>query len=157
MQKVVAAALAAFGSALEVELEKLAEPPSASQRDKIAALLALYTSDEPPLVEGVGSAPLFEPGQLVRHRRYNYRGVVVGFDSSCQAADEWYLSNRTQPERFQPWYHVLVDGSDQITYAAQSSLLADDSDDQITHPLLPHFFSEFKNGQYTRNDTPWPE
>ena len=55
--------------------------------------------------------PVFESGQLVRHRRYGYRGVVVDRDEFCQADDEWYSKNQTQPNRDQPWYHVLVDGS----------------------------------------------
>ena len=53
----------------------------------------------------------FQPGHLVRHRRYGYRGVVVALDLECGAGDDWYRSNRTQPDRDQPWYHVLVHGS----------------------------------------------
>ena len=100
--------------------------------------------------------PVFEPGQLVRHRRYDYRGVVVARDESCQADDEWYFKNRTQPDRDQPWYHVLVDGAVACTYAASENLVADSSELPIEHPLLPHFFSGFKNGIYVRNDEPWP-
>jgi heat shock protein HspQ len=99
---------------------------------------------------------VFEPGQLVRHRRYGYRGVVVDRDESCQADDQWYLNNQTQPDRDQPWFHVLVDGSVSCTYAASESLVADSSQRQIEHPLLNHFFSEFKNGAYVRNKQPWP-
>ena len=51
---------------------------------------------------------LFEIGDTVRHRRYGYRGIIVERDLSCKASDDWYLGNRTQPEREQPWYHVLV-------------------------------------------------
>ena len=101
--------------------------------------------------------PVFEPGQLVRHRRYGYRGVVVHRDESCQADDVWYSKNQTQPDRDQPWYHVLVDGSSTCTYAASESLVVDLSGLPIQHPFLPHFFSEFKNGIYIRNDEPWPE
>lgn len=100
--------------------------------------------------------PLYSPGQLVRHRRYGYRGVIVDLDLTCQASEEWYRSNRTQPDRNQPWYHVLVDGSPHITYAAQTSLLPDDSGKQVRHHLLPYFFSGFENGRYLRNDRPWP-
>ena len=71
--------------------------------------------------------PVFEPGQLVRHRRYGYRGVVVDRDECCRAGDDWYLKNQTQPDRDQPWYHVLVDGSSTCTYAASESLVADSS------------------------------
>jgi heat shock protein HspQ len=99
--------------------------------------------------------PLFEPGQLVRHRRYGYRGVVVQRDETCQADEEWYLNNQTQPERNQPWYHVLVDGTSTCTYAAAENLIAETVALPIEHPLLPHFFSKFKDGVYIRNDKPW--
>lgn len=99
--------------------------------------------------------PLFEPGQLVRHRRYGYRGVVVQRDETCQADEEWYLNNQTQPERNQPWYHVLVDGTSTCTYAASENLIAETVALPIEHPLLPHFFYEFKDGVYIRNDKPW--
>lgn len=100
--------------------------------------------------------PLFEPGQLVVHRRYGYRGVVVEGDPTCQADNAWYQQNQTQPERDQPWYHVLVHEHSHTTYAAETSLMADESTDAIEHPLLGHFFSDFIDGRYVRNDTPWP-
>ena len=100
--------------------------------------------------------PLYHPGQIVRHRRYGYRGVVEDFDLTCNADQGWYQSNRTQPDRNQPWYHVLVDGSFSTTYAAQTSLEADESPDPIIHPLLEHFFTEFTGDRYVRNDRPWP-
>jgi heat shock protein HspQ len=115
------------------------------------------TSHSAPSVEEKDATePRFEPGQLVVHRRYGYRGVVVAFDDTCEAEDDWYLTNQTQPSRDQPWYHVLVHDSEQITYAAQTSLQADDSDQQINHPLVEHFFSSFSDGQYLRNDEAWP-
>ena len=100
--------------------------------------------------------PLYEPGQLVRHRRYGYRGVVVQRDDFCLADDEWYAKNQTQPDRNQPWYHVLVDGSSTCTYAASENLVADTIALPIEHPLLACFFDEFQDGAYLRNDNPWP-
>ena len=99
--------------------------------------------------------PRFTTGQLVRHRRYGYRGVVVDFDLTCEASDQWYESNQTQPDRNQPWYHVLVDGTATTTYAAQANLLPDDSSEPIEHPLVEPFFSDFVDGKYVRNDRPW--
>jgi heat shock protein HspQ len=156
VKKAVAEVLAAFGSSLDGHLAQLAEAPDADQMQKIRAILASRSNTTPAPVGLVQSEPLFQPGRLVRHRRYGYRGVVVGFDSSCQADDDWYFSNRSQPERFQPWYHVLVHGSEQVTYTAQTSLFEDESDEQIAHPLVEHFFSGFKDGCYIRNDIPWP-
>ena len=68
--------------------------------------------------------PKFAPGDLVRHVRYHYRAVVVAHDPRCMAGEAWYQSNQTQPEKDQPWYHVLVHGSESITYPAESSLLS---------------------------------
>ena len=108
------------------------------------------------LSDSTGERPVFEPGQLVRHRRYGYRGVVVDRDESCQADDAWYHKNQTQPDRNQPWYHVLVDQSSSCTYAAAENLVADESELPVEHPLLQHFFSGFKDGRYIRNQQPWP-
>jgi heat shock protein HspQ len=82
------------------------------------------------LSEGFSNAadtPKFEPGEIIQHLKYAYRGVIVEFDSTCQATDDWYQSNQTQPDRNQPWYHVLVDGNQQVTYVAQSKLSYDTS------------------------------
>jgi len=100
--------------------------------------------------------PAFDVGELVEHKRYGYRGLVVARDLKCKAPDEWYESNKTKPHRDQPWYHVLIDGTISVTYAAQSSLRADPSRAEITHPLLSAFFDDFHEGRYARNERPWP-
>ncbi len=98
----------------------------------------------------------FVPGDLVRHRRYGYRGVVVAFDTSCAASDAWYSGNRTQPARDQPWYHVLVGDSPSSTYAAEDSLIAEPEPAEIAHPLVAVFFSAFVGDHYLRNEHAWP-
>ena len=103
-----------------------------------------------------GPLPRFAPGQLVEHRRYRYRGVVVDFDLRCRAHEAWYQKNRTQPQRDQPWYHVLVDGSTIVTYAAETSLEPDTLGQPIHHPMVPRLFEAFLEGRYERNSTPWP-
>ena len=103
------------------------------------------------------TAPQFAPGDLICHVRYGYRGVVVAHDPMCKADENWYQSNNTQPDRDQPWYHVLVHESGSVTYPAQSSLVPDESGEEIVHPLLDYFFNGFEKGRYKRNDVPWPE
>ncbi|MEM8953704.1 MAG: heat shock protein HspQ [Verrucomicrobiota bacterium] len=100
-------------------------------------------------------AAAYEIGELVRHRRYGYRGVVVAVTERFEGADEWYQKNQTQPAKDQAWYHVLVHGSPSVTYAAQSSLEADGSGAVVVHPLLEMFFSGFEEGRYLRNSVPW--
>lgn len=103
-----------------------------------------------------GRKPKFAPGQTVRHKRYGYRGVVVDTDLECLADEQWYESNQTQPDRSQPWYHVLVHDTDQTTYAAQDNLEEDLSKLPIEHPLVEHFFRGFVDGRHIRNERPWP-
>ena len=101
--------------------------------------------------------PTFQPGQVIVHRRYDYRGLIVEMDLSCKAPEAWYQSNQTQPERNQPWYHVLVDGTHETTYVAQSNLKPDLSGDAVVHPMLNVFFHgiDEESNQYLRNDVPW--
>ena len=49
----------------------------------------------------------FDPGDVIQHLRYGYRGVIVDFDPSCQAPDHWYQSNQTQPDRNQAWVSCI--------------------------------------------------
>jgi heat shock protein HspQ len=91
----------------------------------------------------------FQVGDVVHHRRYDYRGVVLAADALCQAPDDWYLRNQTQPDRNQPWYRVLVDGGRE-TYVAQENLEPDDVGEAVDHPLVPLFFPTFHAGRYHR-------
>ena len=101
-------------------------------------------------------SPLFKEGEIIHHKRYDYRGVIVGLDLKCEAEDEWYQSNQTQPDRDQPWYHVLVDGTNSTTYVAESNLEVDTNGQPIDHPLIEIFFSRFEKGSYIRNNEAWP-
>lgn len=98
----------------------------------------------------------FHPGQCIGHKRYGYRGIIVDVDESCTATDSWYYANQTQPSQHQPWYHVLVDGSDQVTYVAENNLFQDTSKVGVTHPLLTYFFTKTAGGSYVRNNNIWP-
>jgi len=93
----------------------------------------------------------YEIGTVVQHKLYGYRGVVVAYDRSCMAGDKWYFSNKTQPDRNQPWYHILVHASGGLsTYVAQSNLKPDVSEVSIDHPRLNLYFSDYKDGRYVQ-------
>ncbi|MFQ5328825.1 MAG: heat shock protein HspQ [Thermodesulfobacteriota bacterium] len=95
----------------------------------------------------------FAIGELVHHRLFDYRGVIVDVDQSCQATPEWYdLVAKSRPPKDRPWYHVLVHGSEHSTYVAERNLEHDDSVEPINHPMLEQFFSKFVNGKYVRNE-----
>ena len=88
-------------------------------------------------------------GQVVRHDVYAYRGVIVDVDPFFQQTDAWYdLMAKNSPPRDEPWYHVLVDGTDYMTYVSEQHLGADRSGQPINHPELNRFFHEFEDGTY---------
>jgi len=87
-------------------------------------------------------------GVIIHHKKYDYRGVIFSFDPFCRADDQWYHGNRTQPAREQPWYHVLVDGSETTTYVAEENLELSAIRDPVRHPLLNSFFSSYSQGRY---------
>ncbi len=160
VHKLVLQELASFGASLPHEISRLEPPLDEAERIIVQCMVEEYQlGGRYQALDGIqfiDRRNLFENGQLVSHRRYGYRGVVVNFDLTCQADEEWYMSNSTQPEKNQPWYHILVHQSQHVTYVAQSSLLLDLSRQEIVHPLLKHFFVAFERGKYIRNSRPWP-
>ena len=91
----------------------------------------------------------FSVGDLIHHRRFHYRGVIVDIDPTFQLTEEWYEAvARSRPPKDKPWYHVLVDGATHATYVAERHLQRDESTEPISHPMLARFFSRFENGRY---------
>lgn len=83
----------------------------------------------------------FSVGQLIRHRLFDYRGVIFDVDARFQGSDDWYERvAKSKPPKDIPWYHVLVDGADHTTYVAERNLDPDDSEDIFEHPLLEQLF-----------------
>lgn len=95
--------------------------------------------------------PKFSVGDVIHHRKFDYRGVIVDVDPVFQGTDEWYESMaRSRPPKDQPWYHVLVDGALHSTYVAERHLQPDPLGGQVDHPALGQFFDRFINGRYSR-------
>lgn len=95
----------------------------------------------------------FAIGDLVHHRIFDYRGVIVDVDPDFQSSEEWYeVVAKSRPPKDKPWYHVLVHESMHSTYVAERNLELDESANPIKHPMLDHFFSRFENGRYISID-----
>ena len=93
----------------------------------------------------------FSIGEMIHHRLFDYRGVIVDVDSKCEATDEWYEQvARSRPPKDQPWYQVLVDGAEHTTYVAEQNLEADQVLSPIDHPLIEVTFAGLENGKYLR-------
>jgi heat shock protein HspQ len=92
-------------------------------------------------------------GDLVRHKLFGYRGVIVDIDPCFQLTDEWYDAvARSRPPKNEPWYHVLVHQSTHSTYVAEQNLGADSSTEKIDHPMVDLLFCELRDGRYINNE-----
>ena len=93
----------------------------------------------------------FSVGELIHHRLFDYRGVIIDVDAEFQGTDEWYKQvARSQPPKDQPWYHVLVHNAAHNTYVAERNLEADKSIEPINHPYVELIFDRFKEGVYIK-------
>ena len=91
----------------------------------------------------------FSVGDLVRHKLFNYRGVIVDVDPRFMLTDEWYEQvAQSRPSKDKPWYHVLVHNATHNTYVAERNLEGDTSVEPIQHPLVALQFNDFKDGRY---------
>ena len=91
-------------------------------------------------------------GDLIHHRLFDYRGVIVDVDPKFQSTDTWYETMaKSRPPKNKPWYHVLVHGAVHTTYVAEQNLKLDSNAAPITHPMLKHIFSDFKDGRYVKS------
>lgn len=91
-------------------------------------------------------------GQIVRHRKHPFRGVVFDVDPSFANTEEWYeaIPEENRPDRDQPFYHLLAENDDSyyVAYVSEQNLEADDSGEPVEHPDLIELFGDFQDGRY---------
>src|SRR6476620_6256172 len=110
----------------------------------------------PPMTLDVASKiemPLarFAIGDVVRHRLFDFRGVIFAVDPEFANSEEWYqaIPEAMRPPKDQPFYHLLAENADSsyVAYVSQQNLLPDDSEEPIDHPAIPTMFDR-QDGRY---------
>ena len=98
---------------------------------------------------------LFHVGQRVRHKLFEYRGVVFNVDAVFSGDDDWYEHvARSRPPKDAPWYHVIPSGEQHTTYVAERNLEADLSTESCEHPLMPTLFGDVTDDGYVPREKP---
>jgi len=91
----------------------------------------------------------FSIGQIINHKLFNYRGVIIDADPTFQNTDEWYDDVAlSRPPKDKPWYRVLVHNAIHETYVAERNLEPCLAGEPINHPLIDTVFEKFENGSY---------
>ena len=94
----------------------------------------------------------FRIGDVVRHRFFDFRGVVFDLDPVFNNTEEWWLSipEKVRPVKDQPYYHLLAenDSTYYVAYVSEQNLLQDQSGEPIGHPQVGDLFAGFEDGHY---------
>jgi heat shock protein HspQ len=113
--------------------------------DRISA--EAHAVDAPPVAHAD-----FSIGEVVRHRIFDFRGVVFDVDPVFANSEEWYqaIPEDVRPAKDQPFYHLLAENgeSSYIAYVSQQNLLPDEEGEPVHHPAIAGIFDAFDGERY---------
>ena len=93
----------------------------------------------------------FAIGQIVRHRRFPFRGVIYDVDPIFANTEEWWLAipEEVRPRKDQPFYHLYAENAETeyVAYVSEQNLLPDESGDPLRHPQIKETFDRLDDGR----------
>ncbi len=99
----------------------------------------------------------FGIGQVVRHRKYPFRGLIYDVDPVFANTEEWWLAipEDIRPSKNQPYYHLLAENTETeyVAYVSEQNLLVDDSGTPLRHPQIAENFERMPTGEYRARTT----
>jgi heat shock protein HspQ len=98
----------------------------------------------------------FGIGDVVRHKIFDFRGVIFDVDPAFANSEEWYeaIPEALRPPKDQPFYHLLAENAESsyVAYVSQQNLVQDDSEEPIDHPAIKTMFEPLEGGGYRLRD-----
>ena len=92
----------------------------------------------------------YQIGQVLRHRLFDFRGVVFDVDPVFANTDEWYESipEEVRPAKDQPYYHLFAENerTHYVAYVSEQNLVPDESDSRVSHPDIASMFELTEQG-----------
>lgn len=100
----------------------------------------------------ITKAPVYCIGDIVRHKHYPFRGVIVDVDPEFDNTEEWYsaIPEDVRPAKEQPFYHLLAENSDSFytAYVSQQNLMPDADNGPVSHPDVEEVFEDLQDNRY---------
>ena len=97
----------------------------------------------------------FSIGQVVRHKLFPFRGVIIDVDVEFANSEEWWLAipEEYRPAKEQPYYHLLAENTEDSyeAYVSQQNLLPDVSGEPVRHPDVDQFFDDLDGDHYKKS------
>ena len=98
------------------------------------------------------STAKFAIGQVVKHRRYPFRGVIYDVDPEFANTEEWWLSipEELRPRKDQPFYHLFAENAETeyVAYVSEQNLMPDTTGEPVRHPQVEETFDRDEDGVY---------
>ena len=100
----------------------------------------------------------FGIGQVVRHLKYPFRGVIYDVDPIFANTEEWWQSipEDVRPHKEQPFYHLYAENAETeyVAYVSEQNLVLDESGDPVRHPQVDEVFTRARDGSYRLKTKP---
>ena len=94
----------------------------------------------------------FQIGSIVKHKYFDFRGVIFDVDPEFNNTEEWYQSipAAIRPKKNQPFYHLFAENGQifYIAYVSEQNLLDDATEELPKHPEIKNLFSHFEDGKF---------
>ena len=94
----------------------------------------------------------FAIGQVVKHRKFSFRGVIYDVDPEFANTKEWLMSipADVRPRKNQPFYHLYAENAETeyVAYVSEQNLLPDESGEPIRHAQVADRFDKTLKGTY---------
>jgi heat shock protein HspQ len=94
----------------------------------------------------------FALGQIVKHRRFSFRGVIHNIDPKFANTEEWYqaIPAEVRPSKDQPFYHLFAvgDSGPYEAYVSEQNLLPDPEGGPVVHPMIEMVFERLAGDRY---------
>ena len=101
---------------------------------------------------GTNNTAKFSIGEVVKHRHFDFRGVIYDVDFEFNNSEEWYQSipKEVRPRKDQPFYHLFAENEEifYIAYVSEQNLLHDASNKEASHPDIKKVFSHYDGKNY---------
>jgi heat shock protein HspQ len=105
------------------------------------------------------SVAKFRIGDVVRHRKYPFRGVIFDVDPEFTNTEEWWMSipEDVRPRKDQPFYHLFAENAETeyVAYVSEQNLLPDDTREPCRHPRIDEMFQRAGAGRYKIKSQPY--
>jgi heat shock protein HspQ len=94
----------------------------------------------------------FAIGEVVRHRIFDFRGVIFDIDPVFANSEQWYQSipEHVRPKKDQPFYHLFAENAESsyIAYVSQQNLVDDAEQGPVNHPAIGGYFESWQDKRY---------